>query len=108
MAATKKRVHLNQSREVLFSFNSTGRTVRLASTEVLDECELEELDDAWVEAIEDVDPPAPKETEKKASSKKKRRAKKKDGTYVADDPATPDVNEAWEDGKGPNAKDKGK
>lgn len=27
---------------------------------------------------------------------KPKRARKKDGTYKADDPSTPDVNEAWE------------
>lgn len=28
-------------------------------------------------------------------SKKKERARSEDGTYIADDPSTPDVNEAW-------------
>ena len=39
---------------------------------------------------------APKKTPKKASAKKKR-ARNDDGTLKADDPDTPDVNEAWED-----------
>lgn len=39
--------------------------------------------------------PAPK---KKAPAKRKR-ARKADGTLKADDPSTPDINEAWEDGK---------
>ena len=30
------------------------------------------------------------------------RARKADGTLKADDPSTPDVNEAWEGGKAPN------
>ena len=29
------------------------------------------------------------------------RARNKDGTLKADDPSTPDVNEAWEGGKAP-------
>ena len=29
---------------------------------------------------------------------KRRRARNADGTYRGDDPSTPDVNEAWEDG----------
>jgi len=36
--------------------------------------------------------------QKKAPAKRKR-ARKADGTLKADDPSTPDVNEAWEDGK---------
>ena len=30
-----------------------------------------------------------------------KRARNEDGTLKADDPATPDVNEAWEDGEAP-------
>lgn len=40
---------------------------------------------------------APKKTPKKTTAKKKR-ARNKDGTLKADDPSTPDVNEAWEIG----------
>jgi len=40
---------------------------------------------------------APKKAPKKAAAKKKR-ARNDDGTLKADDPSTPDVNEAWEDG----------
>lgn len=36
-------------------------------------------------------------TKKKAPAKKKR-ARNANGTLKADDPSTPDVNEAWEDG----------
>ena len=39
------------------------------------------------------------------STKKKmkaKRAKDDDGKFVADDKTTPDVNEAWEGGKGPD------
>ena len=32
---------------------------------------------------------------------KRVRARNKDGTLKADDPSTPDVNEAWEGGKAP-------
>ena len=39
-----------------------------------------------------------KPTAKKAPAKRKR-ARKADGTLKADDPSTPDINEAWEDGK---------
>jgi len=40
----------------------------------------------------------PKAAPKKAPAKRKR-ARKADGTLKADDPSTPDINEAWEDGK---------
>ena len=36
-----------------------------------------------------------------------RRARNADGTYIGDDPSTPNVNEAWEDGE-PPAKGKGR
>ena len=39
--------------------------------------------------------PAPKKPAKKTTAKKKTRARNKDGHYVADDPSTPDVNEAY-------------
>ena len=39
-----------------------------------------------------------KPVQKKAPAKRKR-ARKADGTLKGDDPSTPDVNEAWEDGK---------
>jgi len=42
--------------------------------------------------------PLGKPTAKKAPAKRKR-ARKVDGTLKADDPSTPDINEAWEDGK---------
>lgn len=32
------------------------------------------------------------------------RAREGDGTFAGDDPATPEKNEAWEDGKGPEKK----
>ena len=34
----------------------------------------------------------------KPKDKTKKRARNKDGTLKGDDPSTPDVNEAWEDG----------
>ncbi len=45
-----------------------------------------------------VQKPVQKVVQKKAPAKRKR-ARKADGTLKADDPSTPDVNEAWEDGK---------
>lgn len=44
------------------------------------------------------EPKLKKPAAKKAPAKRKR-ARKADGTLKADDPSTPDVNEAWEDGK---------
>jgi hypothetical protein len=38
----------------------------------------------------------------------RKRARNADGTYRGDDPSTPDVNEAWEDGEEPPAKGKRK
>ena len=49
------------------------------------------------EIIEDTKP-VKKAAPKKAPAKRKR-ARKADGTLKADDPSTPNVNEAWEDGK---------
>nr|BAR35304.1 hypothetical protein [uncultured Mediterranean phage uvMED] len=37
--------------------------------------------------------------EEKKVDKKRKRARNKDGTYKGDDPSTPEVNEAWKDGK---------
>lgn len=42
---------------------------------------------------------APKKPAAKKAPAKRRRARKADGTLKADDPSTPDINEAWEDGK---------
>ena len=44
------------------------------------------------------EPAAKKPAAKKAPAKRKR-ARKADGTLKGDDPSTPDINEAWEDGK---------
>ena len=46
------------------------------------------------------DPPAPEVKPKRARTKK--------GTLKADDPSTPEVNEAWEGGKAPKKKAKKK
>ena len=43
--------------------------------------------------------PAPKKAATKKAPAKRKRARKADGTLKADDLSTPDVNEAWEDGK---------
>lgn len=48
-------------------------------------------------AIEILEVEVEPEQKKKAPAKKKR-ARNADGTLKGDDPSTPDVNEAWEDG----------
>ena len=52
------------------------------------------------EIIEEAKPAKKPETKKapKKTTAKKKRARNKDGTLKADDPSTPDVNEAWENG----------
>ena len=42
---------------------------------------------------------APKKPAAKKAPAKRKRARKADGTLKGDDPSTPDINEAWEDGK---------
>jgi hypothetical protein len=42
---------------------------------------------------------APKKAAAKKAPAKRKRARKADGTLKGDDPSTPDINEAWEDGK---------
>jgi hypothetical protein len=51
------------------------------------------------EAVMDIlSKPAVKEpAPKKVSAKKTKRARDEDGHFKADDPSTPDVNEAWEE-----------
>jgi len=39
------------------------------------------------------------EAKPKKATKKKKRARDEDGHFKADDPSTPDVNEAWEEDK---------
>ena len=46
-----------------------------------------------------IEQPKPKKTAAKKAPAKRKRARKADGTLKADDPSTPDINEAWEDGK---------
>ena len=46
-----------------------------------------------------VEAPQPKKTTPKKAPAKRKRARKADGTLKGDDPSTPDINEAWEDGK---------
>jgi len=43
--------------------------------------------------VEEIEEPV---VEEKPKPKAKKRAKNNDGTFKADDPSTPDVNEAWE------------
>ncbi len=52
---------------------------------------IHEVEDEVVEEVKEEKPkPKPK------PKAKKKRAKNEDGTFKADDPSTPDVNEAWE------------
>ena len=59
---------------------------------------LEALPELPLEEPKKVQKVVQKVVQKKAPAKRKR-ARKADGTLKADDPSTPDVNEAWEDGK---------
>ena len=59
---------------------------------------LEALPELPLEEPKKVQKVARKPAAKKAPAKRKR-ARKADGTLKADDLSTPDVNEAWEDGK---------
>ena len=59
---------------------------------------LEVLPELPLEEPKKVQKVVQKVVQKKAPAKRKR-ARKDDGTLKADDPSTPDVNEAWEDGK---------
>ena len=43
--------------------------------------------------------------EDKDESEEPKRARNEKGHYVADDPSTPDVNEAWEGGEAPEEKE---
>jgi len=59
---------------------------------------LEALPELPLEEPKKVQKVVRKPVQKKAPTKRKR-ARKADGTLKGDDPSTPDVNEAWEDGK---------
>ena len=59
---------------------------------------LEALPELPLEEPKKVQKVVQKPVQKKAPAKRKR-ARKADGTLKADDPSTPNVNEAWEDGK---------
>jgi hypothetical protein len=56
-----------------------------------------QLNEAGVQLAEKHREPEKKTTAKKTTSKRTR-ARNVDGTLKADDPSTPDVNEAWTDG----------
>jgi len=62
--------------------------------EVGDDMGYQALQQGAVE-VREAPKPAPKKPAKKTTAKKKTRARNKDGHYVADDPSTPDVNEAY-------------
>jgi hypothetical protein len=44
-----------------------------------------------------INPPSAEETARSVVAVEKIRARNSDGTLKADDPSTPDVNEAWEE-----------
>jgi hypothetical protein len=44
-----------------------------------------------------INPPSAEEMARSVTAVKKVRARNSDGTLKADDPSTPDVNEAWEE-----------
>ena len=50
----------------------------------------------------------PESVQKHLEPVKPKRARNKKGQLKADDPSTPDINEAWEDGKAPKKKKKAK
>ena len=54
-----------------------------------------------IEILPELPTAEPKKVQKAVPAKHKR-ARNSDGTLKADDPSTPDVNEAWEDGKSIN------
>jgi hypothetical protein len=60
---------------------------------------LEALPELPLEEPKKVQKAVPKKPAAKKAPAKRKRARKADGTLKADDPSTPDVNEAWEDGK---------
>ncbi len=62
--------------------------------EVGDDMGYQALQQGAVE-VREAPKPAPKKPAKKTAAKKKTRARNKDGHYVADDPSTLDVNEAY-------------
>ena len=64
------------------------------------------LSKAWQKAIAQsmIDRGAAMEVQGNASPKETKRARGADGKLMADDPSTPDVNEAWEGGKAPAKK----
>ena len=72
--------------------------VRPQALVILPELPLEEPKKVQKPVQKPAQKPVQKPVQKKAPAKRKR-ARKADGTLKADDPSTPDVNEAWEDGK---------
>jgi hypothetical protein len=49
------------------------------------------------EPVVEEEPPAPEPVVEAKPKKKAKRAREEDGQFQADDPTTPDVNEAWEE-----------
>ena len=64
------------------------------------------LSKAWQKAIAQdmIDRGAAMEIQGNASPTETKRARDADGKLMADDPSTPNVNEAWEGGKAPTKK----
>ena len=97
---------------VLVKYRSMSTSVgRVRNGEIIDipEAEYEKIcvtKPMALEALPELPLEEPKKVQKvvrkpaaKKAPAKRKRARKADGTLKADDPSTPDVNEAWEDGK---------
>jgi len=96
---------------VLVKYRSMSTSVgRVRNGDIIDipEAEYKKICVTKPQALEalpelPLEKPKPKAAPKKPAAKKapvkRKRARKADGTLKGDDPSTPDVNEAWEDGK---------
>ena len=97
--------------------NELGTEVKLYEAD-----EMVDAKESWQEAMMDsfvenqwaieIKDDAPEQTgdpvkmeEDKHESEEPKRARNDKGHYVADDPSTPDVNEAWEGGEAPEEKE---
>lgn len=80
--------------------NANGTDVRLYQAG-----EIVEASESWLEEVMEAFVANDWAMELKvAAAPEPKRARKDDGTYQSDDPATPDVNEAWEGGEAPKKK----
>jgi len=78
------------------SMSTSAGLVKNGSIVDLPEDEIKKIISFRPHAIEVLEIEVASEQKQKA---KKKRARNEDGTLKADDPSTPDVNEAWEDEK---------